>query len=135
MHVDPDAVSVTDAAALAGLPRGTVASWRHRGHVPADVLGLPDALSLVLAGDLHRLGLRIEAAAAIGRLVRGDWQRVIAESPRRFFLAARLGEDGRWVCDVLRAPPPPPAAGLLQVDLSAIARRVLEHIAKAGPRG
>lgn len=128
-------LSLTSTAELTGLPRGTISSWRHRGHVPPDVLELPDVLSLTLAGDLTRLGLRIEAAAAIGRLVREDWARVIAESPRRYFLLAQLGEDGRWVVDVLRAPPPPPAAGLLQVDLSAIARRVLEHIAKVGRGG
>jgi hypothetical protein len=121
-------ISIADAASLAGVPEGTLASWRSRKQVPAPrVYGLDDVMSLALAADLNRMGLGIESAAAIGHTVKPDWHRVIELAPTRLFALARVADDGCWeVCVVRQNEIPQPAADeILQIDLSRIARRVL----------
>ena len=142
--------SVTAAAALAGLPRGTLAAWRHRGHAPAEGEGwaLVDVLGLALAAELARAGLRPEAARAVAEAARGAWGRVLAQHPRgarRLILVARrddlspspggvpaLPRDS-WMVQVFeaRSLPPPAAAPAFQVDLGAVARGVLARLAEA----
>jgi hypothetical protein len=128
--MESETVSVTNAAAVAGLQRGTLASWRSRGHVPQREYDLADALSLALAADLVAMGLNVETAAAVGWGVREDWGRVIAAGNSRLFLLARLGEDGRWLFAVCpqREIPTPPIGGTIQVDLTHIAKRVLTRL-------
>jgi hypothetical protein len=142
--------SVTAAAALAGLPRGTLAAWRHRGHAPAGGEGgaLADVLGLALAAELVRVGLRPAAARAVARAARGAWGRVLAArqplGARRLILVARRDDPGSgpgadpasagggWVAEVFEAGslPPPAAVPVLQVDLGAVARGVLARLAE-----
>jgi hypothetical protein len=123
-------VSVGAAATVAGLQRGTLCSWRNRGHVPQREYDLGDAMSLALASDLVEMQVRVEAAAAIGWGIRGDWPRVVAAGNRRLFLLARREEDGRWAFAVVPKDeiPAPPVGGTLVVDLSHVARRVLARL-------
>src|SRR4051794_22022639 len=127
MLMDTTHVPVTAAAELAGLPRGTVAAWRHRGAVPADAFTLADTASLVLVGDLTRMGLSSAVANRIGRHCRDKWGE-IATSGKRSFLFASTTETGGWTFSIRKHGdfPPPPVSGVLQADLSAIARRVLD---------
>jgi hypothetical protein len=122
-------ITVSNACRAAGLNRGNVGLWQHRGHLPARDYDLADALSLALAGDIMKMSVRVEAAAAIGWGVHDDWQRVIASS-KRMFLLARRADGERWVFAVVTREeiPVPSRDGTLQIDLSAIASRVLGRL-------
>lgn len=122
-------ITVSDACRAAGLNRGNVGMWQHRGHLPARDYDLADALSLALAGDLMKMDVKVEAAAAIGWGVRADWQRVIATN-KRIFLLARHADDGLWDFAVVSREeiPVPSIYGTIQVDLSHIAKRTLARL-------
>ena len=62
------------AAALAGLPRGSVAAWQHQRKLPAGRrYDLADCMSLKAAAELAELGLELGAAAAIAWMIKPDW--------------------------------------------------------------
>lgn len=124
-------ISVQDAAKLAGMSGGRLWSWRARGHTPAEQYDLCDALSLRVAARLVEFGLPVDAAAAFGWAVKGEWPRIIVETDRQqvpLFLLVRPGsgaEPYEWsihtpeqVLDLLS-----PAS--LTVNLSEVAREVL----------
>jgi hypothetical protein len=122
-------VTGSDAAAVAGIPRGSFGSLVHRGHVPAGPYDLADCMSLTLAHDLCEMGVQTTHAAAIGQGARSDWAQVVSANSRRFLLARR-GDDGRWAFCVCGKDdiPQPAAGGTIVVDLTNIAKRVLARL-------
>jgi hypothetical protein len=125
--MDAPAVSLSQAAALAEVPTGTVASWRSHGVCPQKDYDDDDLLSLALLGDLVRMGLQLRPAACIARACKERWRSVVAASPRRTMLLARSnGPDGKWVlafCSPAEVPAFPVGETLV-VDLHGVVQRV-----------
>ena len=71
------AVSVDDAARLAGMNRGTLWAWRGRGRLPVSDFDLADVMSLTVAARLTEFGMEVQPAASIAWGVREVWPAVV----------------------------------------------------------
>src|SRR4051812_3452871 len=130
--MDDDTLSVTEAAALAGVPRGTLSSWRSRGHATR-LAGFPDVVGLALIRELSDLGLSVAAAAGIAEAARGRWG-AVHNSKRRVFLVAQPAGDGRWRAGLYRGDAMPAVGAGVVVEVTRLVREVSERVLATAPR-
>jgi hypothetical protein len=121
------------AARLAGVARGTVASWRTRGHAPRRGYSLGDVLSLHVAARLAELSMPVEPAAAIAWQLAEDgiWPDVLelADAGESLFLVVKAGdiEPFEWMVLTPAQTIDALTPGALTVNLAATAREVFRR--------
>jgi hypothetical protein len=129
--MDAPTCSISQAAALAGVPRGTVSCWKSRGAVAEGDWTTADLCSLLLLSRLTKSGVELKPAAAVAQAVKDKWPDVALASPRRTLLLAKPDVGGRWtvaLCSPAELPAFPADATVLVVDLHAIAAKVLAYV-------
>lgn len=123
--------NIADAAEVAGVPSGTVRSWRSRGADIADPpLDLADCASLRLMAQLVAFCVPVPPAADIARAMRDRWAQVMVDEASSPTLLVRPeGDEFRFaLCP--RADVPDRLKDLvLVVDLVAVLRHVLIELA------
>ena len=128
------AVSVDDAARLAGMNRGTLWAWRGRGRLPVSDFDLADVMSLTVAARLTEFGMEVQPAASIAWGVREVWPAVVEIEESLYLLVkADPGGPTPFPFNVVTAEQLveqyEPAA--LIVNLSTVAREVLAKALEA----
>lgn len=138
LHMNTQTFSVTAAAEIAEIPRGTLAAWRSRGDAPVKSWGEHELLNLGVLADLLRGGLTLEAATALAwRITPGDWQRVEEMAPSRCMMQATRDDNGTWGLNFSKpghASAYPPRCTVV-TDLTTIAVTIKKRVAEYALKG
>ena len=133
--MEADTYSVTVAAEIAGVPRGTLAAWRSRGDAPASTWGVYDLLNLGGLADLLRGGLTLDAGQALAWRIRPeDWAKAEERAIGRWMMSATRDDDGVWAVGFgkpghLVSPP----KCTVTIDLTQIAAKIRKRAADYAP--
>lgn len=98
-------VSLGQTAKAIGVSKGTVNSWRSRGHIEQVEYSLSDVLSLAVGVRLTKFGMHIEPAAEIAFQLKSYWPEFLTRKAedRPLWLVVRPGTDTVFQWDVLDA--------------------------------
>ena len=133
--MEAETYSVTAAAEIAGVPRGTLAAWRSRGDAPASAWGVHDLLNLGVLADLLRGGLTLEAGQALAWRIRPeDWAKAEERGIGRWMMSATRDDNGVWAVGFgkpghLASPP----RCTVIIDLTEIAAKIRRRAADYAP--
>jgi hypothetical protein len=89
--MEQHALNVIETGRTAGIPTGTLGSWRSRYGIEPPPYSLADAMSLALAATLAGHGLPTRPSIEIGRALKPQWGAVSLADPRETYLLVRRG--------------------------------------------